>query len=89
MPDVFQWHSPDAPDEKPDSLPKKVDTTANVHLGKGDKGFKITLIELVTKAEVPGIDNIKFQEIAAAAKVGCPVSQALAATEIKLDAKLV
>jgi lipoyl-dependent peroxiredoxin len=70
-------------------IPKKVDTTASVHLGKGDKGFKITLIELVTTADVPGIDNAKFQEIAAAAKVGCPVSQALAATEIKLDAKLV
>jgi len=69
--------------------PKKVDTTANVHLTKGDKGFKISLIELVTAADVPGIDNAKFQEIAAGAKVGCPVSQALAAVEIKLDAKLV
>jgi len=69
-------------------IPKKVDTTAKVHLGKGDKGFKITLIELVTTADVPGIENGKFQEIAAAAKVGCPVSQALAATEITLDAKL-
>jgi lipoyl-dependent peroxiredoxin len=67
-------------------VPEKIETTAKVHLGDGPK---ITLIELSTKAVVPGIDVAMFQELAEKAKKGCPVSQALAAVEIKLDAKLV
>jgi osmotically inducible protein OsmC len=67
----------------------QINTTAKVHLDKGETGFKITLIELETQAKVPGADDAKFQEIAGAAKKGCPVSQALAATEIKLTAILV
>jgi osmotically inducible protein OsmC len=69
--------------------PKKVETTAKVHLDKVGDGFKITLIELETVADVPGIDKAKFMEIAEATKTGCPVSQALSAVEMKLNAKLV
>jgi len=69
--------------------PNRVHTTAKVHLEKGDAGFRISTIELETEAEVPGIDDAGFQEAAAAAKVGCPVSQALAAVDIKLNARLV
>ena len=68
---------------------EKVSTTAKVHLENVDGGFKITLIELETEAHVPGVDEAKFHEIAEGTKTGCPVSQALAATEIKLIAKLV
>ena len=68
--------------------PKRVSTTANVHLTKGDAGFSISTVELKTEAEVPGIDDAKFQQIAEEAKKGCPVSKALAGTQIKLDAKL-
>lgn len=67
----------------------RVATTANVHLEKVGEGFSITKIELVTEAEIPGIDNATFQTHAEAAKKGCPVSKALAATEITLSAKLV
>jgi osmotically inducible protein OsmC len=69
--------------------PKKITTTANVHLQKGEKGFRITLIELNTEAQIPRIDKNRFQEIAESAKKNCPVSQALAATEIKLQAQLI
>ncbi len=69
-------------------VPDSVSTTAHVNLNKVDTGFKITLIELVCEARVPNIDEAKFQEIAAGTKTGCPISQALAATEIKLTAKL-
>ena len=69
--------------------PNRVHTTAKVHLEKGDAGFRISTIELDTEAEVPGIDDAGFQEAAAAAKSGCPVSQALAAVDIKLNARLV
>ena len=68
--------------------PKRVSTTANVHLTKGDAGFSISTVELKTEADVPGIDDAQFQQIANEAKSGCPVSKALAGTNIKLDAKL-
>jgi osmotically inducible protein OsmC len=68
--------------------PTRVHTTANVHLEKTDAGFRIPRIDLVCEAEVPGIDEAKFQEIAAGAKANCPVSVVLAGAEISLDAKL-
>jgi osmotically inducible protein OsmC len=69
--------------------PTRVATTAKVHLEKVGEGFSITKIELVTEAQIPGIDDATFQTNAEAAKKGCPVSKALAATEITLSAKLV
>jgi osmotically inducible protein OsmC len=69
--------------------PKRVATQANVHLEKVGEGFKITTIELVMEGDVPGIDEAKFMEVAEGAKKNCPVSQALAGVNIKLQAKLV
>jgi osmotically inducible protein OsmC len=46
------------------------------------------LIELETEADIPGIDDATFQKYALDAKQNCPVSKALAATEIRLNAKL-
>ena len=67
--------------------PNRIYTTATVHMGAGPA---ITKIELVCEADVPGLDEAKFQELAAQAKAGCPVSKALAAVpEIVLDAKLI
>jgi osmotically inducible protein OsmC len=63
-------------------------TTAKVHLGKVEGGMGITRIDLVCRATVPGLDEAGFQEHAQAAKVGCPISKALAANEITLDAAL-
>lgn len=68
--------------------PKSVKTSAKANLEKVGDGFKITWIELDTEGEVPGIDEKKFLEHAEAAKKGCPVSQALAGTEIRLKARL-
>ncbi len=69
--------------------PKRVHTKAGVRFEKVGDGFAITSIDLTTEAEVPGIDAAKFQELAEAAKNGCPVSKALAGTKINLPAKLV
>ncbi|MGH9184481.1 MAG: OsmC family protein [Acidimicrobiales bacterium] len=69
-------------------VPNSVNTVAKVHLEKGEAGFAIPRIDLVTEADVPGIEDSEFQTIAAAAKTGCPVSKALQAVEITLDAKL-
>ena len=67
--------------------PTSVDTTAKVHLDKVDAGFGVTRIDLETVGNVPGIDEARFQELAADAKANCPVSQALS-VEITLEAKL-
>lgn len=66
--------------------PKSIHTTASVHLGAGPT---ITKIVLDCRAEVPGLDDARFQELAAEAKQKCPVSKALAAVpEIVLNATL-
>jgi len=52
-------------------------------------GPRITTIDLKTEAEVPGIDEAKFREQAELTKKTCPVSVALAGTQITVDAKLV
>lgn len=69
--------------------PTSVETSAAVHLEKGDGGFAISRIELTTRGDVPGIDAAEFEKHSEAAKAGCPVSKALAAVEITLDATLV
>jgi osmotically inducible protein OsmC len=68
--------------------PTRVHTVARVHLDKQGQGFAITRIELECDAEIPGIDEKTFQEQAQAAKANCPVSKALAGTEITLKATL-
>jgi osmotically inducible protein OsmC len=68
--------------------PDSIDTSARLTLDMHDKPT-ITKIHLTTKAKIPGIDKAKFDEIAAGAKAGCPVSRLLApAAEITLDATL-
>ena len=69
-------------------VPKRVETNARVHLERVDGKPTISRIELVTEGDVPGISDAKFQEIAANAKVGCPVSRALAGASITLVARL-
>ncbi len=65
--------------------PTRIATTATVHLTEGPT---ISLIELDCQAEVPGLGEDVFQDKAAAAKAGCPVSKVLAGAEIRLTAKL-
>ena len=75
--------------EKGGHSPNSVETEAKVHLSpKEGGGFRISRIDLVTTADVPGIDEDAFQQAAQAAKEGCPVSQALSAVEITLNATL-
>jgi osmotically inducible protein OsmC len=69
--------------------PTSIKTTAEVHLVQGDGGFVIPKIALTTRASIPGITPERFAELAADAKKNCPVSKALAAIEITLDAALI
>jgi osmotically inducible protein OsmC len=68
--------------------PDSVETEATVHIEKADPGFKITRVDLVTRASVPGIDEDAFQQAANGAKENCPVSQLFKGAEITLDATL-
>jgi lipoyl-dependent peroxiredoxin len=69
--------------------PDSVHTDATVTLRLVDGTPTITKIALITVGRVPGIDDTAFQEHAAAAKTGCPVSRALASVpEITLEASL-
>jgi osmotically inducible protein OsmC len=69
--------------------PTRIHTTAQVHFERVDSGYQISRIELQTEGQVPGVTPAAFQEHAQTAKKNCPVSKALAGTEITLEAKLV
>ncbi len=75
--------------EKAGYTPRRVATFASVAIEKVGEGFQITRIHLDTEAEVPGISEADFQRLAEEAKAGCPVSRALQAVEITLNARLV
>lgn len=66
----------------------RIQTRAGVHLDKTENGFAISRIELDTTADIPGMDEQMFLELADKAKTNCPVSRALAGVDISLDAKL-
>ena len=65
--------------------PERLDVQAAVELiaGTGITGSALTL-----KASVPGIDAATFRELAEKAKADCPVSKALGALQVTLDATL-
>lgn len=69
--------------------PRSLDVTADATLGQDPAGgFKVTGIAITVRGEVEGLDEAGFVKAAEAAKVGCPISKALAATTITLDAAL-
>jgi osmotically inducible protein OsmC len=67
------------------TVAKSLEVTAAVELvpGTGITGSALTLV-----GDVPGIDAAKFQELAEKAKGACPVSRALGAINVTLDARL-
>jgi osmotically inducible protein OsmC len=67
---------------------RRIHTGAKVKLEPIGEGPSITLIELELEADIPGIEEAAFQKLALFAKENCPVSKALAGTEIRLKAKL-
>lgn len=67
--------------------PDSVKTTATVTLEKLEGGFEVTSINLEVDARVPGVSEATFNELAEAAKTGCPISK-LMNTKINMTAKL-
>ncbi|WP_347058266.1 OsmC family protein [Blastococcus sp. HT6-30] len=73
---------------KAGGTPQSLEVSADVTLGQKDGAPAITGITLTVRGEVEGLDAGGFDKAAQAAKAGCPVSKALAGTEITLDASL-
>jgi osmotically inducible protein OsmC len=73
---------------KAGGTPQALDVSVDVTLGQKDGASAITGITLTVRGEVDGLDAAGFEQAAQAAKVGCPVSKALAAVDITLDAAL-
>ncbi|MGE5297229.1 MAG: OsmC family protein [Solirubrobacterales bacterium] len=69
--------------------PESIETSAKVTIEQVEGGFAITRIHLDTQGAVPDIDEDEFQRQAEIAKDNCPVSKALAGTNIDMDATLV
>ena len=67
--------------------PTELATEAAVSLDKDGDGFKISRSHLTLRANVPGIDRAKFEELARIAEKNCPVSKVLNA-EISMDLTL-
>lgn len=57
--------------------PEHIHSQATVRLEKTEGGFSITESHLDVLAKIPGAEGQKFQDIAAQAKTGCPVSKLL------------
>ncbi len=66
---------------------ERMETKAKVTLEQVEGGFAITAVHLTLEAKIPGTDDTTFQDLAAKAKAGCPVSKLLK-TEITLEATL-
>ena len=64
-----------------------VDSRAEVDLSMEGEPT-LSAIRLFTRAKVPGIDDAKFRAVADDAKTNCPVSKALSAVPITLEAEL-
>jgi len=64
--------------------PTELTTEAAVSLDKDGDGFKISKSHLTLRANVPGIEQAKFEELARAAEKNCPVSKVLNA-EISME----
>ncbi len=67
---------------------EEIRTEASVSMEKGDGGFAIAGVKLVSKARVKDITMDEFSNFASGAKKNCPVSKALAAVDIRLEAHL-
>ncbi|MDX1913207.1 MAG: OsmC family peroxiredoxin [Saprospiraceae bacterium] len=69
-------------------VPAELRCTATIDMDNSSGGWAFEKITLQLDAEVPGIGADQFLELAKAAKDGCPVSKALSAVPIELEARL-
>src|SRR5947209_368314 len=73
--------------EKAGFAPQQVTSNATAHFDNASGKWTLETIALDVRANVPGIDDSKFQEIAKGTKTACPVSRALTGVDIQVNAK--
>ena len=70
--------------------PKRIQTSANVHLEMLEGGPTVTRIVLETECEVPNVDKATFDAQVEGAKNNCPISRLLKnGTNIEVQARLI
>ncbi|HSB90456.1 MAG TPA: OsmC family peroxiredoxin [Anaerolineales bacterium] len=69
--------------------PRRIQSKSNVTIDKVEGDWSVTGIRLQVEADVPGANDADFQRMAEDAKVNCPISRALKAVPITLEAMLV
>ena len=69
--------------------PTRLATEAVIHMKQEGYDWSFESIDLNLEAEIEGITEEKLVEVATIAKENCPVSMALSAVPIKLNAKLI
>jgi len=75
--------------EKAGTPPTRVEARAACTIEKVGDGFRVTRMALTIRGAVPGVSAEQFVQAAEAAKVGCPISNALnPSIQVTLDAKL-
>lgn len=74
--------------ERNGTPPTKIETTGACTVEKVAEGFGITRIALSVNATAPGVDKATFDRLVQETKVGCPVSKALKAVDIQVQATL-
>ncbi|MFA6915287.1 MAG: OsmC family protein [Parachlamydiales bacterium] len=67
--------------------PAKLETVATITLNADQSGFNITKSHLELTANIPGVDEAKFQAAVKSAEVNCPVSKLFKA-EVTVSSKL-
>jgi osmotically inducible protein OsmC len=70
------------------SPPQRIETTANLHFEKLEAGWTVVKIVLDTQVRAAGLEKSAFQELSEKAKATCPISRALGAVDIELNARL-
>jgi osmotically inducible protein OsmC len=68
--------------------PKRVQASSHVTIEKVEGDWAVTGIRLEVEANVPGAKKDDFDRLAEDAKVNCPISRALRAVPITLEARL-
>jgi len=66
-----------------------LDVTATLTIEREGTAYTVTNIVLHLTGKVPGLSEEQFMELANGAKVNCPISKALSAVPIDLDATFI
>ena len=74
--------------EKSGTPPTKIETAAACTIEKVDDKMTVTRIDLTVKATVPNVDKATFDRLVEDTRTGCPISRALKAVPINVQAAL-